>query len=78
VCCPILNNSDLWPDSDTEQVGSIAVGTAMPLLTATIVSEANLIPVVSERSLVVLAPGSLDGLAEPRLLDRVSGIDLSV
>jgi VIT1/CCC1 family predicted Fe2+/Mn2+ transporter len=41
--------------------GSFAVGAAMPLLTATIVSEANLIPVVSGTSLVFLA--LLGGLA---------------
>ena len=41
--------------------GSFAVGAAMPLLTATIVSEASLIPVVSGTSLVFLA--LLGGLA---------------
>jgi VIT1/CCC1 family predicted Fe2+/Mn2+ transporter len=41
--------------------GSFAVGAAMPLLTATIVSEVNLIPLVSGTSLVVLA--LLGGLA---------------
>jgi VIT1/CCC1 family predicted Fe2+/Mn2+ transporter len=41
--------------------GSFAVGAAMPLLTATIVSEANLIPVVSGTSLAFLA--LLGGLA---------------
>ena len=41
--------------------GSFAVGAAMPLLTAIIVSEANLIPVVSGTSLVFLA--ILGGLA---------------
>lgn len=41
--------------------GSFAVGAAMPLLTATLVSEANLIPVVSGTSLVFLA--ILGGLA---------------
>jgi VIT1/CCC1 family predicted Fe2+/Mn2+ transporter len=41
--------------------GSFAVGAAMPLLTATIVSEGNLIPVVSGTSLVFLA--ILGGLA---------------
>ena len=35
--------------------GSFAVGAAMPLLTATLVSDANLIPVVSGTSLVFLA-----------------------
>ena len=41
--------------------GSFAVGAIMPLLTATIVSEANLIPMVSGTSLVFLA--LLGGLA---------------
>jgi vacuolar iron transporter family protein len=41
--------------------GSFAVGAAMPLLTATIVSEASLIPLVSGTSLVFLA--ILGGLA---------------
>jgi VIT1/CCC1 family predicted Fe2+/Mn2+ transporter len=41
--------------------GSFAIGGAMPLLTATIISEANLIPVVSGTSLVFLA--LLGGLA---------------
>ncbi len=41
--------------------GSFAVGAAMPLLTATIVSEASLIPVVSGTSLAFLA--LLGGLA---------------
>jgi len=41
--------------------GSFAVGAAMPLLTATIVSEANLIPLVSGTSLIFLA--ILGGLA---------------
>jgi vacuolar iron transporter family protein len=41
--------------------GSFTVGAAMPLLTATMVSEANLIPVVSGTSLIFLA--ILGGLA---------------
>ena len=41
--------------------GSFAVGAAMPLLTVTIVSEANLIPLVSGTSLIFLA--ILGGLA---------------
>jgi VIT1/CCC1 family predicted Fe2+/Mn2+ transporter len=51
--------------------GSFAVGAAMPLLTATIVSEANLIPVVSGTSLVFLAV--LGGLAA-----RVGGARVTV
>jgi len=51
--------------------GSFAVGAAMPLLTATIVSEANLIPVVSGTSLVFLA--LLGGLAA-----RVGGARVTV
>jgi VIT1/CCC1 family predicted Fe2+/Mn2+ transporter len=51
--------------------GSFAVGAAMPLLTAAIVSEANLIPVVSGTSLVFLAV--LGGLAA-----RVGGARVTV
>jgi VIT1/CCC1 family predicted Fe2+/Mn2+ transporter len=51
--------------------GSFAVGAAMPLLTATLVSEANLIPVVSGTSLVFLA--LLGGLAA-----RVGGARVTV
>jgi VIT1/CCC1 family predicted Fe2+/Mn2+ transporter len=51
--------------------GSFAVGSAMPLFTAAVVSEANLIPVVSGTSLVFLA--LLGGLAA-----RVGGARVTV
>ena len=51
--------------------GSFAVGAAMPLVTATITSESNLIPVVSGTSLIFLA--LLGGLAA-----RVGGAHVTV